>query len=104
MVSTIRYYSFKDLPWTRKQPDILIIFLITLGAVIWAFSEVVLVLLAGTYAVIGVTLHLVRFIRHRLMVSRAARFMPSLERDPPLLLIAGASSLLGSELKLLLGA
>jgi len=41
------------------------------GAVIWAFSEVVLVLLAGTYAVIGVTLHLVRFVRHR-MVSRTA--------------------------------
>ena len=72
MVSTIRYYSFKDLPWTRKQPAILILFLITLGAVIWAFSEVVLVLLAGTYAVVGVTLHLVRFIRHRLMVSRTA--------------------------------
>src|SRR5437660_1565529 len=71
MVSTIRYYSFKDLPWTRKQPAILILFLITLGAVIWAFSEVVLVLLAGTYAVIGVTLHLVRFVRHR-MVSRTA--------------------------------
>jgi len=32
------------------HPDL---FLITLGAVIWAFSEVVLVLLAGTYAVIG---------------------------------------------------
>jgi len=31
----------------------------------------VLVLLAGTYAVIGVTLHLVRFVRHR-MVSRTA--------------------------------
>ena len=72
MISTIRYYSFKDLPWTRKQPGILILLLITLGAVIWAFSEVALVLLAGTYAVIGVTLHLVRFIRHRLMVSRTA--------------------------------
>ena len=45
---------------------------LSLGAVIWAFSEVVLVLLAGTYAVVGVTLHLVRFIRHRLMVSRTA--------------------------------
>jgi CDP-diacylglycerol--serine O-phosphatidyltransferase len=71
MISTIRYYSFKDLPWTRKQPAILILLLITLGAVIWAFSEVVLVLLAGTYAVLGVALHLVRFIRHR-MVSRTA--------------------------------
>jgi CDP-diacylglycerol---serine O-phosphatidyltransferase len=71
MVSTIRYYSFKDLPWTRKQPAFLILFLILLGAVVWAFSEVVLVVLACTYAVAGVLLHLVRFIRHRL-VSRTA--------------------------------
>jgi CDP-diacylglycerol--serine O-phosphatidyltransferase len=71
MVSTIRYYSFKDLPWSRKQPAFLILFLILIGAVIWAFSEVVLVLLACTYAVLGVLLHLVRFIRHRL-VSRTA--------------------------------
>ena len=71
MVSTIRYYSFKDLPWTRKQPAFLILFLILLGAVVWAFSEVVLVVLACTYAVAGVLLPLVRFIRHR-MVSRTA--------------------------------
>ena len=71
MVSTIRYYSFKDLPWSRKQPAFLILILIVIGAVIWAFSEVVLVLLAGTYAVVGVLFHLVRFIRHR-MVSRTA--------------------------------
>ena len=71
MVSTIRYYSFKDLPWSRKQPAFLILFLIILGALIWAFSEVVLVTFAGTYAVAGVILHLVRFIRQR-MVSRTA--------------------------------
>jgi hypothetical protein len=45
--------------------------LITLGAVIWAFSEIVLVLLAGTYAVAGVLFHLVRFVRQR-AVSRTA--------------------------------
>jgi CDP-diacylglycerol--serine O-phosphatidyltransferase len=71
MVSTIRYYSFKDLPWSRKQPAFLILVLITLGAVIWAFSEIVLVLLAGTYAVAGVLFHLVRFVRQR-TVSRTA--------------------------------
>jgi CDP-diacylglycerol--serine O-phosphatidyltransferase len=71
MVSTIRYYSFKDLPWTRKQPAFLILFLIIIGALIWAFSEAVLVTFAGTYAVAGVLLHLARFIRQR-MVSRTA--------------------------------
>jgi CDP-diacylglycerol--serine O-phosphatidyltransferase len=71
MVSTIRYYSFKDLPWTRKQPAFIILFLVLFGGVIWAFSEVVLVMLACTYAAVGVALHLVRFVRHRL-VSRTA--------------------------------
>jgi phosphatidylserine synthase len=71
MVSTIRYYSFKDLPWSRKQPAFLILFLIIIGALIWAFSEVVLVTFAGTYAVAGILLHLVRFIRQR-AVSRTA--------------------------------
>jgi len=41
------------------------------GAVVYAFSEVVLVLLACTYAVIGVLLHLVRLLRQR-VVSRTA--------------------------------
>ena len=69
--SAIRYYCFKDLSCTRKHPAFLIFFLILIGAVIWAFSEVVLISLACTYAVVGVLLHLVRFIRHR-MVSRTA--------------------------------
>jgi CDP-diacylglycerol--serine O-phosphatidyltransferase len=71
MTSTIRYYSFKDIPWTRKQPAFLIVILIVLAGMIWVYSEFVLVILACTYAVVGVVLHLVRFVRHRL-VSRTA--------------------------------
>jgi CDP-diacylglycerol--serine O-phosphatidyltransferase len=71
MTSTIRYYSFKDLPWGRKQPAILILLLVFLGAIIWLYSEITLLVLACTYAVAGVTLQLVRFLRHR-MVSRTA--------------------------------
>jgi len=33
------YYSFKDLPWSRKQPAFLILFLIILGALIWRFRK-----------------------------------------------------------------
>jgi len=40
-------------------------------AVVWRYSEFALVILAGTYAAVGGALHLVRFIRHR-MVSRTA--------------------------------
>jgi CDP-diacylglycerol---serine O-phosphatidyltransferase len=71
MTSTIRFYSFKDLPWGRKQPSLTIVALALLGAAIWRWSEFVLLLIAGSYAVTGVLLHLIRFLRHRL-VSRTA--------------------------------
>jgi len=71
MTSTIRYYSFKDLPLTRKQPSLAIIALLMLLAVVWTFSEIALVIFACAYAATGVALHFVRFFRHRL-VSRAA--------------------------------
>ena len=71
MTSTIRFYSFKDLPWGKKQPAFLIILTLLLLAVIWNFSEIALLVIASTYAIAGVTLHVVRFFRHR-MVSRTA--------------------------------
>jgi len=71
MTSTIRYYSFKDVPWTRKLPSLTIVLGFILIAVIWKFSEYALVILACTYAAVGVGLHVVRFLRHRL-VSRTA--------------------------------
>src|SRR5437764_1845040 len=71
MTSTIRYYSFKDVPLTRKLPSLSIVVAFILLAVIVRFSEIALVMLACTYTAVGVALHLVRFIRHRL-VSRTA--------------------------------
>jgi len=71
MTSTIRYYSFKDLPWSKKQPGVLIVLLLILGAVVWLYSELTLLIIACTYAAAGVVLHLVRFVRQR-MVSRTA--------------------------------
>jgi CDP-diacylglycerol--serine O-phosphatidyltransferase len=71
MTSRIRFYSFKDLPWTRKQPSLAIVFLALLGAAIWRWSEEVLLLTAGIYCAAGVTLHAVRLFRQRL-VSRTA--------------------------------
>ncbi len=65
MTSTIRFYSFKDIPWTKKQPSLSIILVIMMIAVIWKYSEVALVVLACTYAAAGVALHFVRFFRHR---------------------------------------
>ena len=71
MTSTIRFYSFKDIPWTRRQPSLAIVLLAVFCAAIWRWSEIVLFLLASTYAVVGVSLHIVRFARHRL-TSRPA--------------------------------
>src|SRR5258708_1303541 len=71
MTSTIRYYSFKDIPWTRKQPSLSIVLLCLIVGVIYVYSEFALVILAGTYAAAGGALHLLRFVRHR-MVSRPA--------------------------------
>jgi CDP-diacylglycerol---serine O-phosphatidyltransferase len=71
MTSTIRYYSFKDIPWSKRQPSITIVLLILLVAVIWRYSEFVLVIIAGTYAIAGIVLHIVRYVKHH-MVARTA--------------------------------
>jgi CDP-diacylglycerol--serine O-phosphatidyltransferase len=71
MTSTVRYYSFKDIPWTRKQPSIAIILLCLLVAIIWKYSEMALVIIAGTYATIPLVLHIVRFLRRRLVTRTA---------------------------------
>jgi len=71
MTSTVRYYSFKDIPWSRKQPSIAIILLCLLVAIVWRYSEAALVIIAGTYAVAGLILHIVRFLRRR-HVTRTA--------------------------------
>lgn len=66
MTSTIRYYSFKDLPWSRKQPSLGIIVVLIIFGVAWVYSEYFLMILACSYAAIGVALHLVRYIRQHL--------------------------------------
>ena len=71
MTSTVRYSSFKEIPWTRKQPSFTVILLILMLAVILRYSEEALIIIAGTYATIPLALHIVRFLRRRL-VTRAA--------------------------------
>ncbi len=71
MASTVRYFSVKGLRWQRRQHSVAIVVVGLLAALIWFYSEEVLLLLASSYAVSGVTLHVVRAVRHRL-VSRPA--------------------------------
>lgn len=69
MTSRIRFSSFKDVAWTRRQPSSAIVLLALLFVAIWFYSEYVLLLLATTYAATNVALQIVRTVRHRL-VSR----------------------------------
>ena len=54
MVSTWRYYSFKDIDFRRQQPFVLVILIAGLIAAIWFFSGPVLFLLGMTYVLSGV--------------------------------------------------
>jgi CDP-diacylglycerol--serine O-phosphatidyltransferase len=72
MTSTIRYYSFKDLPWSRKQPSLGIILVLIIFGVAWTYSEYFLMIFACSYAAIGVALHLVRYLRHHLSARAPA--------------------------------
>jgi CDP-diacylglycerol--serine O-phosphatidyltransferase len=71
MVSSIRYPSFKDLPWGKRQHSLTIIVVTLLVGAIIKYSEVVLILIASAYFLSGWGVHLVRMVRHRL-VSRTA--------------------------------
>jgi CDP-diacylglycerol--serine O-phosphatidyltransferase len=65
MVSTVRFRSFKDIPWARRQPSVTIVLLAFLIGAIYMYSDIVLILIAGLYTVSGIVLHLVRVVRQR---------------------------------------
>ncbi len=71
MTSTVRYYSFKDIAWTRRQPSLAIVLVALLVGATFFYSKVALLVLATSYAAVGIVLHVVRVVRHRL-VSRTA--------------------------------
>jgi CDP-diacylglycerol--serine O-phosphatidyltransferase len=65
MVSTWRFYSFKDIDFRTRQPFRLIVLLGLLFAAIWFFSRPVLFVLALTYMASGVLWRLVWVFRRR---------------------------------------
>jgi CDP-diacylglycerol--serine O-phosphatidyltransferase len=71
MSSTLRFFSFKDIPLTRRQPSLAVILLALLvGAVVY-FSHATLLLITAAYMLHGPVMQLVRTVRHRL-ASRPA--------------------------------
>jgi phosphatidylserine synthase len=72
MSSTVRYRSFKDFPMAARQRSV---FVIVIGLLVWlilAYSEVVLMVIASSFVASGLTLHLIRMVRHYL-VSHPAK-------------------------------
>jgi CDP-diacylglycerol---serine O-phosphatidyltransferase len=72
MSSTVKYRSFKDLPMARRQPSLIIILIALLVWLTVLDSELVLMLMATVYVAVGVALHVLRIVRHR-MVSHPAK-------------------------------
>jgi CDP-diacylglycerol--serine O-phosphatidyltransferase len=65
MSSTIRFFSFKDIPLTRRQPSLSVILLALLvGAVVY-FSGPTLLLLTGAYTLHGPIMQIFRSVRVR---------------------------------------
>ena len=63
MLSTLRYYSFKDLGLRRRQPYLAILFLVLLIVAIGTHPQVVLLSIAGTYLLSGLALKAYSLIR-----------------------------------------
>jgi len=77
MVSTWRYYSFKDLDLRRQQKFVVVIGVGAIVGLIWFYSHVVLLLIATTYVLSGVVVKLSHALR------RGRHEAPSPERKVP---------------------
>jgi CDP-diacylglycerol--serine O-phosphatidyltransferase len=66
MSSRVRYRSFKDIPMLARQKSFLVIVMALLVWLIVAYSEVVLMVIASVFVASGITLYLVRTVRHYL--------------------------------------
>jgi CDP-diacylglycerol---serine O-phosphatidyltransferase len=65
MASQVRYYSFKDIQWARRQPSLAVVLMVLLIGAVVLFSQIVLMLIASAYVIHGVVFQLVRYVRHR---------------------------------------
>ena len=71
MSSNLRHFSFKDIPWARRQPSLAVVVLVILVGAIVRFSQLTLLVIASLYTVHGIILQLVRAVRHRIAARHA---------------------------------
>ncbi|MBI2820495.1 MAG: phosphatidylcholine/phosphatidylserine synthase [Acidobacteria bacterium] len=79
MVSTWRYYSFKDLDLRKRHKFAVVIVMGTIVGLIWFYSQPVLLLIATTYLLSGV----VAKVSHSLRRGRAEAHTPQSEVSDP---------------------
>jgi len=65
MTSRVRYMSFKNVNWSRRQPSVIIVAIGLLAWSIVVYSEVVLLAIAGVYTFSGLTMHALRLTKHK---------------------------------------
>jgi CDP-diacylglycerol--serine O-phosphatidyltransferase len=71
MSSSMRFYSFKDIQWTRRRPSLAVILLALIVGAAVKFSGPTLFALTAGYTAHGPIMQLIRFVRHR-TASRTA--------------------------------
>ena len=69
MVSTWRYYSFKDINLLRPRSPLMVIVLGSLIYLIWNYSQPVLLAMAGTYVASGILIRIGGIMRRRMRRS-----------------------------------
>ena len=65
MVSTWRYWSFKDIDFRRQRGFVNVVVIAALVGAVWWHSQEVLLVIAGTYMGSGVVFKLVHMFRRR---------------------------------------
>jgi CDP-diacylglycerol--serine O-phosphatidyltransferase len=66
MISTWRYYSFKDINLLRPRSPLMVIVLGAMIYLIWNYSQPVLLAMAGTYVASGIIIRVGGIVRRRL--------------------------------------
>ncbi|OFW38717.1 MAG: hypothetical protein A3J28_12105 [Acidobacteria bacterium RIFCSPLOWO2_12_FULL_60_22] len=71
MVSTWRYYSFKELDFRRKRKFVVVVGVGTVGGLIWFYSHAFLLLIATSYLMSGILAKLSQTLRRSHVQARA---------------------------------
>ena len=72
MVSTWRYYSFKDINLRSPRSSLIVVLLGLLIVLIWFYSQIILLLLAMAYVMSGMVIRVLGILR---------RFRPSMRKS-----------------------